>query len=60
MDEEIAIGQIMVQMADWASGEGTATYPLAEACQDHLISLAIEESLKTGQTVTTPRASWAK
>jgi predicted dehydrogenase len=60
MDEEIAIGQVMVKMADWVSGKGDAPYPLAEACQDHLISLSIEESVKTGQTVITPRSSWAK
>jgi predicted dehydrogenase len=59
MDEEIAIAQLMSQMGDWVEGKAQAPYPLAEACQDHLISLAIDESISTGQTVTTERQAWA-
>jgi len=60
MDEEIAISTMMVQMADWVAGIGKAPYPLREACQDHLISLAIDESVRTGERVETESEIWAK
>ena len=60
MDEEIAIATVMVRMADWVAGAGLAPYPLREACQDHLISLAIDESGKSARSVETGREIWAK
>jgi len=60
MDEEIAIATVMVQMAEWVAGVGSAPYPLREACQDHLISLAIDESGRSGGPVETGREIWAK
>jgi predicted dehydrogenase len=60
MDEEIAILSLMLEMSDWVLGSGPEPYPLAEASQDHLISLAIDESLATGNTVTTNIEAWAK
>ena len=59
MDEEIAIAQLMCKMAEWLDGKAGAPYPLAEACQDHLISLAIDESIATGKNVTTQKQAWA-
>ena len=59
MDEEIAIAQLMVQMADWINGNAEAPYPLNQGCQDKLISLAIEESITTGKTITTQKQVWA-
>jgi predicted dehydrogenase len=59
MDEEIAIAQLMCQMADWLDGNSQPPYPLAEACQDQLISLAIDESIAAGKTVTTQKQAWA-
>lgn len=59
MDEEIAIAQLMCQMADWIAGKALAPYPLAEGCQDQLISMAIEESITSGQDVTTRKQAWA-
>jgi hypothetical protein len=59
MDEEIAIGQLMVQMADSLAGKAPAPYPLAEACQDQLISMAIDESIATGKPVATQKQAWA-
>jgi predicted dehydrogenase len=58
-DEEIAIATLLSQTAAWAAGTGEAPYPLAEACQDHLIGLAIEESARSGRPVTTGREPWA-
>jgi len=60
MDEEIAIGTLMVKMADWIAGNGDAPYPLREAAQDQLISLAIDESVRTGKSVQTGREVWSK
>ena len=43
----------------WARGEGAEPYPLADGLQDHLISVAIGESLATGRDVTTTTEAWA-
>jgi hypothetical protein len=59
MDEEIAIASIMTATAAWARDEGPAPYPLAEACQDHVIALAIDRSAATGTPVVTEPAPWA-
>jgi predicted dehydrogenase len=59
MDEEIAIAQLMVQMADWIEGNAKPPYPLNEGCQDQLISLAIDESIATGKSITTQKQDWA-
>jgi hypothetical protein len=59
-DEEIAIGSMLVAMSSWCRGEGPAPYPLAEACQNHLLGLAIERSAETGEAVTTAVAPWAR
>jgi len=59
MDEEIAIAQLMVQMADWINGNAKPPYPLSEASQDQLVSLAMDESIATGKTVTTQKQDWA-
>jgi predicted dehydrogenase len=58
-DEEIAIATLLVQMAHWCREESPPPYPLAQACQDQLISLAIEKAAQTGQTVTTSVEAWA-
>ena len=36
-----------------------APYPLADACQDHQISLAIGEAIRTGSSVTTSHEGWS-
>ena len=59
MDEEIAIASLMVQMSNWVSGNGSAPYPLAQACQDHLVALAIDKSIETGAPVETTKGPWA-
>jgi predicted dehydrogenase len=60
MDEEIAIASMMTQTATWAAGDGPAPYPLAEASQDHLLSLAIEEAVRSGTTVRTSLEAWGR
>lgn len=59
MDEEIAIATMMVEMSDWVNGVAAPPYPLAQACQDHLISLAIDESLEKGIAITTGVEAWS-
>jgi predicted dehydrogenase len=59
MDEEIAIAQLMVQMADWIAGQAEAPYPLNEGCQDQLVSLAIDESIASQRSITTQKQAWA-
>jgi predicted dehydrogenase len=58
-DEELAITAMLRRTGSWARGEGEAPYPLAAACQDHLLSLAMEESVRTGAMVTTSPEPWA-
>ena len=45
--------------APLAPGDGEPPYPLAQGCQDHLISLAIDEAGETGRPVTTGDEPWA-
>jgi predicted dehydrogenase len=59
MDEEIAIAQLIVQMADWIDGHSKPPYPLSEGCQDQLISLAMDESTASGKSITTQKLDWA-
>ncbi|MEZ0163455.1 Gfo/Idh/MocA family protein [Kineococcus sp. LSe6-4] len=58
-DEEIALATMFRRAAAWARGEGPGPYPLAGAAQDHLLGLAIGESVRTGGAVTTTREAWA-
>ncbi len=58
-DDDLAVADIAERTGAWARGEAPAPYPLADGCQDHLISLAIEESLATGAAVTTTVEDWA-
>lgn len=58
-DEDIAIGTLLARMTDWCRGDGEPPYPLADASQDHLIALAIEESARSGRPVLTTLEAWA-
>ena len=58
-DDDIAVAALLDQMSAWARDDGPPPYPLALACQDHLIGLAIEESASRGRPVTTGREEWA-
>jgi predicted dehydrogenase len=58
LDDEIAVGQCMLKMADYARG-GEAFYSLAEACQDRYLNIMIEEAVRTGQDVRTETQLWA-
>ena len=58
-DEEIAVSTMLTAMAAWCRDQGPAPYPLADGCQDHLVALAIEESVSSGAPVTTAAEAWA-
>jgi len=58
-DDDIAVADILERTGAWTRQEGPPPYPLAEACQDHLISLAIIEAAKGGAAVTIGKEAWA-
>lgn len=58
-DEDIAIATVLDRMSDWVRGAAAPPYPLAQACQDHLLALAIAESAKMSQPVTVSQEAWA-
>lgn len=58
-DEDIAVGQCLLKMADYAKG-GEAFYSLAEACQDRYLHLLIEKALETGEEQISSTQIWAK
>lgn len=57
-DEDIAVGDCLLKMADYANG-GEAFYPLAEACQDRYLQIMMEKALESGGAVKTTRQLWA-
>jgi predicted dehydrogenase len=59
-DEEIAVATLVERTLRWRLGDGEPPYPLAQGCQDHLISLAIDEAARTGAAVITRREPWAE
>ena len=58
-DDEIAVASLLADMTAFARGTGDPPYPLAAASQDHLLGLAVQESVSTGATVRTTRQPWA-
>jgi hypothetical protein len=58
-DDDLAVADLAWRTGLWARGEGPEPYPLAEACQDHLIGVAIGESLRTGGPVRAGVEPWA-
>jgi predicted dehydrogenase len=58
-DEEIAIATVLQETGRWRRGTGPEPYPLADACQDHLVALAIQAAAVTGEPVWTDGEPWA-
>ncbi len=58
-DDDIAVAAILADTGAWAREEAAAPYPLALACQDHLLALAVDESVRSGGPVVTAREPWA-
>jgi predicted dehydrogenase len=59
-EDDLAVADLLAATGAWRRGEGPAPYPLAEACTDHQISLAIGESLRSGEAVTTSTEGWSE
>ena len=59
-EDDLAVATLLEQTGAWARGRGPEPYSLAEGLQDHLISVAIEESLESGRDVTTTTEAWAR
>ena len=58
-EDDLGVALLLERTGAWARGEGPAPYPLADGLQDHLLSLAIQESAASGREVTTGREAWA-
>lgn len=58
-DDEISVADLVAAMDAWVRADGPAPYPLAEASQDHMLALAIDESLEAGASARTARQPWA-
>ena len=57
-EDDLAVADLLLDTTAWSRGEAPAPYSLAEACQDHQLALAVEESLRTGGPVTTTAEPW--
>lgn len=58
-DDEIAVGTCLERMAHYAN-EGEGFYGLAEAAQDHYLSLMVNQALVSGEAVRTTAQPWAE
>lgn len=58
-EDDLAVVDLLNAMALWTRDEGPEPYPLADACTDHLISLAIGDAIRSGGPVTTTAEPWA-
>lgn len=58
-DDDLAVAQILADTGAWARDEGPEPYPLAAACQDHAVGLAIGESARAGADVRVAGEPWA-
>lgn len=58
-DDEIAVASCLLKMDAYVKG-GAEFYSLAEASQDHYLSLMIDRAVKNNETVRTITQPWAK
>jgi predicted dehydrogenase len=58
-EDDIAVASMLEAEGAWVRGEGPEPYSLAQACQDHAIGLAIEESAHTRAEVHVAKDVWA-
>jgi predicted dehydrogenase len=57
-DDEIAVATLLDRMLAWCRGDGDPPYPLADGCQDHYLSQAIAEAVRTRGEVRTGAEPW--
>ncbi len=58
-EDDLAVADHLVATDAWARGEAPGPYPLAQACQDHALGLAIQESARTRTEVRVAKEPWA-
>ncbi len=58
-EDDLAVAALLAAVGAWARDEGPEPYPLADGCQDALLSLAMDEAVATGRPVTTAVEAWA-
>ncbi|MDR6551585.1 Gfo/Idh/MocA family oxidoreductase [Paenibacillus qinlingensis] len=58
-DDEIAIATSLTRMADYVKG-GPSCYDLAEAMQDHYVSIIMQSAIESGEELTTTTQPWAE
>ncbi|WP_183600819.1 Gfo/Idh/MocA family protein [Paenibacillus phyllosphaerae] len=58
-DDEIAIAACLVRMGEYAA-DGTSFYSLAEAAQDHYLSLMMTKAIDSGEAVRTTVQPWGQ
>lgn len=58
-EDDVAVASHLAAVGRWARDQGPEPYPLARACQDHALGLAIEESARTRADVRIEREVWA-
>ncbi|MCQ6562050.1 Gfo/Idh/MocA family protein [Paenibacillus mendelii] len=58
-DDEIAIATSLANMACYAEG-GPSFYSLAEASQDHYLSLMMAQAIESGETIHTAAQIWSE
>ncbi|MCI1901629.1 MAG: hypothetical protein LKI93_02710 [Bifidobacteriaceae bacterium] len=57
-EDDLAVADHLVAMGRYVRGEGPEVYSLADGIHDHAISLAIEESARTGEDVSVAGEAW--
>lgn len=58
-DDDIGVAALLTQTGAWVREEAEPPYPLAEACHDHLVGLAIDEALGSGESVRVEADVWS-
>ena len=56
-DDEIAVATCLVRMAEYVDG-GAVFSSLADAAQDHYLSLAVDEAAESGRTIRIAGHVW--
>lgn len=57
-DDDLGVAELLNRMGRWVRGAGEPPYPLAEACHDFRLSLAIDQASATGEPVHTGVEPW--
>jgi predicted dehydrogenase len=59
-EDDLAVALLLERTGAWARGDGPEPYPLADGLQDHLLSVAIQESAASGREVRVSDEAWRR